>query len=227
MFSAFTTRTTLMSHQRAAVAKVLPSRIGGVLPCVAQYALHGIGLPIYAVYYDGYIFGATEAEVKHLAVGDSITVITDDRNQVVRVETNGRTVRDGVPAEMRHAMTPEQHFILSLLSPMRTFPMVIPGHLRARIDRYRILRAQAGETLNTSDIVRQALTLFAYERPVSWPTAEMDGNGKSANIKLPPVVIEHVEGLADFYNQTKSDIARSAIVWFLNQLESRAIDGVF
>ena len=117
-------------------------------------------------------------------------------------------------------MTPEQHFILSLLSPMKTFPMVIPGHLRARIDRYRILRAQAGETLNTSDIVRQALTLFAYARPVAWPTVEMDGNGKSANIKLPPVVIEHVEGLADFYNQTKSDIARSAIVWFLDQMEA-------
>ncbi len=45
MVYQFTTRTTLMSHQRAAVAKVLPSRIGGVLPCVAQYALHGIGLP--------------------------------------------------------------------------------------------------------------------------------------------------------------------------------------
>ena len=27
----FTTRTDLMSHQRAAVAKVLPSRIGGLL----------------------------------------------------------------------------------------------------------------------------------------------------------------------------------------------------
>ncbi len=118
-------------------------------------------------------------------------------------------------------MTPEQSFILSLLSPMKTFPMVIPGHLRARIDRYRILRAQAaGETLNTSDIVRQALTLFAYARPVAWPTAEMDGNGKSANIKLPPVVIEYIEGLADFYNQTKSDIARAAIVWFLNQVEA-------
>ncbi len=117
-------------------------------------------------------------------------------------------------------MTPEQHFILSLLSPMNAFPMVIPGHLRARIDRYSILRAQAGEALNTSDIVRQALTLFAYARPVSWPTVEMDGNGKSANIKLPPVVIEHVEGLADFYNQTKSDIARAAIVWFLDQVEA-------
>ncbi len=116
-------------------------------------------------------------------------------------------------------MTPEQSFILSLLLPMKTFPMVIPGHLRARIDRYRILRAQAGEALNTSDIVRQALTLFAYARPVNWPTAEMDGNGKSANIKLPPVVIECIEGLADFYNQTKSDIARGAIVWFLNQME--------
>lgn len=31
MFLAFTTRTALMSHQRAAVAKVLPSRIGGLL----------------------------------------------------------------------------------------------------------------------------------------------------------------------------------------------------
>ena len=117
-------------------------------------------------------------------------------------------------------MTPEQHFILSLLSPMKTFPMVIPGHLRARIDRYRILRAQAGETLNLSDIVRQALTLFAYARPVAWPTAEMDGNGKSANIKLPPVVIERIERLADVLNQTKSDIARGAIVWFLDQMEA-------
>jgi hypothetical protein len=92
--------------------------------------------------------------------------------------------------------------------------------LRARIDRYRILRAQAGEFLNTSDIVRQALTLFAYARPDNWPTAEMDGNGKSANIKLPPVVIEYIEGEADFYNQTKSDIARAAIVWFLDQMEA-------
>ena len=116
-------------------------------------------------------------------------------------------------------MTPEQHFILSLLSPMKTFPMVIPGHLRARIDRYRILRAQAGEALTLSDIVRQALTLFAHARPVSWPTAAMDGQGKAINVKLPPVVIEHVEGLADFYNQTKSDIARGAIVWFLDQVE--------
>lgn len=56
----------------------------------------------YAIYYaDGYIFGATEAEVKHLAVGDIITVTTDDRNQVVRVEANGRTVRAGVPAEFQ------------------------------------------------------------------------------------------------------------------------------
>ncbi len=55
----------------------------------------------YAVYYDGYIFGATEAEVERLAVGDIITVTTDDRNQVVRVEANGRTVRDGVPAEFQ------------------------------------------------------------------------------------------------------------------------------
>ena len=117
-------------------------------------------------------------------------------------------------------MTPEQSFILSLLSPMKTFPMVIPGHLRARIDRYRILRAQAGETLNTSDIVRQALTLFAYACPVAWPTAEMDGQGKAINVKLPPVVIDYVEGLADFHNQTKSDIARAAIVWFLNQMEA-------
>ena len=117
-------------------------------------------------------------------------------------------------------MTPEQSFILSLLSPMKTFPMVIPGHLRARIDRHRILRAQAGEALNLSDIVRQALTLFAHARPVSWPTAEMDGQGKAVNVKLPPVVIEHVEGLADFYNQTKSDIARGAVVWFLNQMEA-------
>ena len=116
-------------------------------------------------------------------------------------------------------MTPEQHFILSLLSPMKTFPMVIPGHLRARIDRYRILRAQAGEFLNTSDIVRQALTLFAYARPVSWPTVEMDGQGKAVNVKLPPVVIEYIEGEADFYNETKSDIARAAIVWFLDQME--------
>ena len=118
-------------------------------------------------------------------------------------------------------MTPEQSFILSLLSPMRTFPMVLPGHLRARIDRYRILRAQAGEALSTSDIVRQALTLFAYARPEeSWPTAEMDGNGKSANIKLPPVVIDYFETTAGFHNQTKSDIARSAIVWFLDQVEA-------
>lgn len=116
-------------------------------------------------------------------------------------------------------MTPEQHFILSLLSPMKTFPMVIPGHLRARIDRYRILRAQT-EPLNTSDIVRQALTLFAYARPLSWPRVEMDGQGKAINVKLPPVAIEHVEGLADFYNQTKSDVARAAIVWFLDQMEA-------
>jgi hypothetical protein len=54
----------------------------------------------YAIYYaDGYIFGATEVEVKQLAVGDIITVNTDDRNQVVRVETNGRIIRDGVPVE--------------------------------------------------------------------------------------------------------------------------------
>ena len=26
-------------------------------------------------------------------------------------------------------MTPEQSFILSLLSPMKTFPMVIPAHI--------------------------------------------------------------------------------------------------
>ena len=116
-------------------------------------------------------------------------------------------------------MTPEQSFILSLLSPMKTFPMVIPGHLRTRIDRYRILRAKAGEALNTSDIVRQALTLFAYAPAVSWPPAKMDGQGKAVNVKLPPVVIEHVEGLADFYNETKSDIARAAIVWFLDQME--------
>lgn len=168
-----------------------------------------------------YSIGATEAEVKHLAVGDVITVTTDDRNQVIRVETKGRTVRAGVPAEFtRITMTPEQHFILSLLSPMKTFPMVIPGHLRARIDRYSILRAQAGEALNTSDIVRQALTLFAHARPVGWPTAEMDGQGKAINVKLPPVVIEHVEKLADFTNTTKSDIARAAIVWFLNQMEA-------
>ena len=117
-------------------------------------------------------------------------------------------------------MTPEQHFVLSLLSPMKTFPMVIPRHLRARIDRYRVLRAQAGETLNLSDIVRQALTLFAYARTVSWPTAEMDGQGKAVNIKLAPVVIEYIEGEADFYNETKSNIARGAIVWFLDQVEA-------
>ena len=116
-------------------------------------------------------------------------------------------------------MTPEQSFILSLLSPMKTFPMVIPGHLRARIDRYRILRAQT-EDLSLSDIVRQALTLFAYARPDNWPTAEMDGQGKAVNVKLPSVVIEHVEGLAGFYNETKSDIARAAIVWFLDQVEA-------
>lgn len=140
-------------------------------------------------------------------------------------------------------MTPEQHFILSLLSPMKTFPMVIPGHLRARIDRYRILRAQT-EPLNTSDIVRQALTLFAYARPnereglnlsdiirrtssllaydqpIGRPTVEMDGQGKAANVKLPTVVIEYIEREANFYNQTKSDIARSAIVWFLDQMEA-------
>ena len=117
-------------------------------------------------------------------------------------------------------MTPEQSFVLSLLSPMKTFPMVIPGHLRARIDRYRILRAQGGETLNTSDIVRQALTLFAYARPVAWPTAEMDGEGKAINVKVAPVVIDYFEAMADFYNQTKSDIARAAIVWFLDQVEA-------
>ena len=117
-------------------------------------------------------------------------------------------------------MTPEQSFILSLLSPMKTFPMVIPGHLRARIDRYRILRAQAGEFLNTSDIVRQALTLFAYARPVSWPTAEMDGQGNAINVKVAPVVIDYFEAMAVFYNQTKSDIARGAIVWFLDQMEA-------
>ncbi len=56
----------------------------------------------YEVYYaDGYIFGATEAEAKQLAVGDIITVTTDDRNQVVRVENNGYTVRAGVPAEFQ------------------------------------------------------------------------------------------------------------------------------
>lgn len=56
---------------------------------------------MYVVQYDGYIFGATEAEVKHLAVGDVITVTTDDRNQVVRVVNNGRTVRAGVPSEFQ------------------------------------------------------------------------------------------------------------------------------
>ena len=117
-------------------------------------------------------------------------------------------------------MTPEQHFILSLLSPMKTFPMVIPGHLRARIDRYRILRAQARETLNTSDIVRQALTLFAYARPVGWPTAEMDGQGKAINVKVAPVVIDYFEAIAVFHRQTKSDLARAAIVWFLDQVEA-------
>ena len=131
-------------------------------------------------------------------------------------------------------MTPEQHFILSLLSPMKTFPMVIPRQLRARIDRYSILRAQAGETLNTSDIVRQALTLFAYahfesdghpSRRVVFALFEkeehslIDGNGKSANIKLPPAVIDRIKRLTDVFNQTKSDIARSAIVWFLDQVE--------
>ncbi len=56
----------------------------------------------YEVYYaDGYIFGATEDEIKHLAVGDVVTVTTDDRNQVVCVETKGRTVRAGVPAEFQ------------------------------------------------------------------------------------------------------------------------------
>jgi len=56
----------------------------------------------YEVYYaDGYIFGATKAEAKQLAVGTTVTVTTNDRNQVVRVETNGRTVRDGVPAEFQ------------------------------------------------------------------------------------------------------------------------------
>ena len=118
-------------------------------------------------------------------------------------------------------MTPEQSFILSLLSPMKTFPMVIPGHLRARIDRYRILRAQAGEALNLSDIVRQALTLFAYARPEEgWPTVEMDGQGKAVNVKLPPIAIERIERLAAVLNQTKSDIARGAIVWFLDQMEA-------
>lgn len=132
-------------------------------------------------------------------------------------------------------MTPEQSFILSLLSPMKTFPMVIPGHLRVRIDRYRILHTQAGEALNLSDIVRQALTLFAYSyfesdghpsRRVVFvfageiADALLDGNGKSANIKLPPVVIERIERLADVLNQTKSDIARGAIVWFLDQMEA-------
>ena len=59
----------------------------------------------YEVYYaDGYIFGATEAEVKQLAVGDSITVTTNDRNQVVRVEANGRTVRAGVPSEFQRGL---------------------------------------------------------------------------------------------------------------------------
>ena len=56
----------------------------------------------YEVYYaDGYIFGATKAEAKQLAVGTTVTVTTNDRNQVVRVEANGRTVRDGVPAEFQ------------------------------------------------------------------------------------------------------------------------------
>ena len=117
-------------------------------------------------------------------------------------------------------MTPEQHFILSLLSPMKTFPMVIPGHLRTRIDRYSVLRTQAGENLTLSDIVRQALTLFAYARPVAWPTAEMDGQGNAINVKVAPVVIDYFEAMAVFYNQTKSDIARSAIVWFLDQMEA-------
>ncbi len=117
-------------------------------------------------------------------------------------------------------MTPEQHFILSLLSPMKTFPMVIPGHLRARIDRYRISRAQT-EDLSLSDIVRQALTLFAYARPEEgWPTVEMDGQGKAVNVKLPPIAIERIERLAAVLNQTKSDIARGAIVWFLDQMEA-------
>ena len=58
----------------------------------------------YAIYYDGYIFGATDAEAKQLDVGDIITVTTDDRNQVIRVETNGRVVRDGVPAEFQRGL---------------------------------------------------------------------------------------------------------------------------
>lgn len=59
----------------------------------------------YEVYYaDGHIFGATAAEAKHLAVGDTITVTTDDRNQVVRVETNGHVVRNSVPAEFQRGL---------------------------------------------------------------------------------------------------------------------------
>lgn len=59
----------------------------------------------YEVYYaDGHIFGATKSEVKRLTIGDIVTVTTDDRNQVIRVETNGRVVRDGVPAEFQRGL---------------------------------------------------------------------------------------------------------------------------
>ena len=56
----------------------------------------------YEVYYaDGYMFIATKSEVEHLTIGDGVTVIRNERNQVVRVENNGYTVRAGVPAEFQ------------------------------------------------------------------------------------------------------------------------------
>ncbi len=48
----------------------------------------------------------------------------------------------------------------------------------------------------------------------------MDGQGNAINVKVAPVVIDYFEAMAVFYNQTKSDIARAAIVWFLDQVEA-------
>lgn len=54
----------------------------------------------YEVYYgDGYMFIATKSEVEHLTIGDDVTVIRNERNQVVRVEIDGRIIRNGLPSE--------------------------------------------------------------------------------------------------------------------------------
>ena len=126
-------------------------------------------------------------------------------------------------------MTPEQHFILSLLSPMKTFPMVIPAHIRERIAKLIRVERKDGNPSSLSIIAREAMTLYAIEQkrnpfPVDIPP--MDKQGKSANIKVPPSIADSMESLATREAQTaqgvitKSDVARAAIVWFLDQMEA-------